>query len=154
MIIAEVLGPAAASIDWGVLATDISLSVLSEAKGGVYSSNKLKELPPTWFKKYFVPLGDDEYAVCDTIKKAVLFKRLNLMNEAYPFKGLFDVVFCRNVMIYFDTPVRLALVNRFYRYIKDDGYFFIGHSESLPRDKTPFSYVMPATYRKSAGVLR
>ncbi len=78
----------------------------------------------------------------------ILFKRLNLMNAPYPFKSQFDIVFCRNVMIYFDPPSRAKLIESIYRVVKPGGWFFIGHSESLPRDTCPFSYVRPATYRK------
>jgi len=151
MLIREALGPQAAVADWGVLATDVSLSALGEARRGVYPLSRLRELPPAWRSAYFTRVGDDEWSVADEIRRSVLFKRLNLMNEDYPFKGRFDVVFCRNVMIYFDGPTRKALVDRIHRYVKDGGWFFVGHSESLPRDTCPFSYVRPATYRKAGG---
>jgi chemotaxis protein methyltransferase CheR len=80
----------------------------------------------------------------------VMFKRLNLMADTYPMKGLFDAVFCRNVMIYFNPESREKVVNAIYRYVKPGGYLFIGHSESLNRDTCPFEYVRPAVYRKGA----
>jgi chemotaxis protein methyltransferase CheR len=70
------------------------------------------------------------------------------MREDYPFKGKFQIIFCRNVMIYFDTPTRNALVQRFHRFLEPGGYLFIGHSESLGRMNCPFRYVKPAIYRK------
>lgn len=149
ILIRESLGSLAATADWGVLATDVSLNALGEARRGAYPSSRLRELPPAWRSQYFKKTGDDEWTVADEIRRAVLFKRLNLMNEEYPFKGRFDVVFCRNVMIYFDAPIRKTLVERIHRYVKSGGWFFVGHSEALPRDSCPFSYLRPATYRKS-----
>ncbi len=151
MVMREFLGAAANITDWGVLATDLSLAALQEAMKSVYAGNRLRELPATWRNAYFENRGDDEWAVKEDLRRAVMFKRLNLMNERYPFKGFFDVVFCRNVMIYFDPPVRKALVERIYRYVKPGGYLFVGHSESLPRDTCPFDYIRPAIYRKAEG---
>lgn len=151
MLIRESLGAQASSVDWGVLATDVSLSALSQARAAAYPGSRIAELPASWRSAYFTRTGDDEWTVNAELRRAVLFKRLNLMNESYPFKGRFDVVFCRNVMIYFDVPTRLGLVARLHRYVKDGGWFFVGHSEALPRDNCPFGYVRPATYRKSPG---
>jgi chemotaxis protein methyltransferase CheR len=149
ILVRDALGGLAVNADWGVLATDVSLTALAEARRGVYSSARLKELPPVLRSAYFQNVGEDAWSVRADIRRSVLFKRLNLMNETYPFKGSFDVVFCRNVMIYFDVPTRKALVERIHRYIKPGGYFFVGHSESLPRETCSFEYLSPATYRKS-----
>lgn len=149
MLILENFGSLAASIDWGILATDVSLTALAEAKRGVYPRGRLKDLPPLWVSTYFDQVGEDEWSLRASVRRGVLFKRLNLMNETYPFKGRFDVVFCRNVMIYFDAPTRRDLVSRIHRYVKPGGYFFVGHSEALPRDSCPFTYLCPATYRKA-----
>jgi chemotaxis protein methyltransferase CheR len=149
MLIRESLGPLASVCDWGVLATDVSLSALTEARRGAYPGNRLRELPSQWRASYFRKTGDDEWTVSEDLRRAVLFKRLNLMNDSYPFKGRFDVVFCRNVMIYFDAVTRRGLVDRIHRYVKGGGWFFVGHSESLPRETCPFSYVRPATYYKA-----
>ncbi len=154
MLIRESLGPLAETADWGVLATDVSLSALGQARGGSYPSSRVAELPPAWRGAYLERTGEDEWTVTNELRRSVLFKRLNLMNEQYPFKGQFDVVFCRNVMIYFDVPTRRTLVDRIYRYMKKDGWFFVGHSEALPRDTCPFSYTMPATYQKRAESAR
>ncbi|OHE69884.1 MAG: hypothetical protein A2413_05695 [Treponema sp. RIFOXYC1_FULL_61_9] len=149
MAIREFLGATANTADWGVLATDLSLAALREAIKAVYADNRVRELPAAWRSSYLEKRGEDEWAIKEDLRRAVMFKRLNLMNENYPFKGLFDVVFCRNVMIYFDPPVRRALVDRIYRYVKPGGYLFVGHSESLPRETCPFDYVRPAIYRKA-----
>jgi len=148
MAILDTLGPLAGSVDWGILATDVSRKALEEAIAGVYSESRIRELPKAWRTRYLEEVGPDQWAVRAEVKKGVLFKRLNLMNESYPFKGQFDVIFCRNVMIYFDVPVRKALVDRLYRYTKVGGYLFVGHSESLPRDTCPYRYISPAIYKK------
>jgi chemotaxis protein methyltransferase CheR len=70
------------------------------------------------------------------------------MRGTFPFKGMFDVIFCRNVMIYFDSPTRKILVDKLYRYVKEGGYLFVGHSESLVKENCPFRYLFPAIYRK------
>ena len=78
----------------------------------------------------------------------ILFKRLNLMREGFPFHGLFDAVFCRNVMIYFDKPTQERLVSRYASLLAPGGYLFVGHSESLSGLRHELAYVQPATYRK------
>ena len=70
------------------------------------------------------------------------------MNQFFPFKGKFDIIFCRNVMIYFDKPTRETLVSKFFEFTKDNGYLFIGHSESLDRNVTRYKYIQPAVYKK------
>jgi len=151
MLVQESLGALVKKADWGILATDVSVAALSEAKAAIYPDNRIKELPLNWRNTYLSRCGTEDWTVSQETRKPILFKILNLMNSDYPFKGTFDIVFCRNVMIYFDGPTRRALVDRIYRYVKPGGYFFVGHSESLPRDTCPFSYVNPATYRKAEG---
>ena len=152
MLVQESLGIFAKKADWGILATDVSVAALSEAKTAVYPENRIKELPLNWRNAYLSRSGNDAWTVNPETRKPILFKVLNLMNTEYPFKSAFDIVFCRNVMIYFDGPTRRALVDRIYRYVKPGGYFFVGHSESLPRDTCPFRYLSPATYRKMEGI--
>lgn len=134
--------------DIGLLATDISFSVLEEAKEGIYPPERLQQMPSYFKNKYFKILDSEHYEVKKEIKDMVLFKRLNLMNESFPFKGQFDIIFCRNVMIYFDSQTRQRLVQRFYNYTKEGGYLLIGHSESLIKEKCPYKYLKPAIYRK------
>jgi chemotaxis protein methyltransferase CheR len=77
----------------------------------------------------------------------VSFAKLNLMNE-WPMRGLFDVIFCRNVMIYFDKPTQEKLVSRFWSYLREGGYLLVGHSESLTFLSHTFRYLKPAVYQK------
>jgi chemotaxis protein methyltransferase CheR len=148
MLVREYFGRDLRNWDAGVLATDISDRVLRIATEGVYREENLKKLPPRLRNDYFVHADEDVWEVREDLRKMVLFRKLNLMRENYPFKGRFQIIFCRNVMIYFDTPTRNALVQRFYRSMEPGGYLFIGHSESLGRMNCPFRYVRPAVYRK------
>ena len=134
--------------DIGILATDISTTVLEKAQAGVYSDTQLEQVPEVYKKKYFCPEGDGLFAVSPTLKNLVMFRRLNLMNLEYPFRGQFQIIFCRNVMIYFDEPVREALLCRYHRYLEPNGYLFIGHSESIGRDNKYFRFIRPAIYQK------
>lgn len=136
--------------DIGLLATDISLEALNNAQTGIYANARLEELPEKYRTKWFTRSGTDSWSIHPEIKKMVLFKRLNLMADRYPMKGQFDVIFCRNVMIYFDQDSRERVVNSLFAYLKTGGYLFIGHSESLRRDTCPFEYIKPAIYRKGA----
>jgi len=148
ILLEEYFGPRLRSVDLGLLATDISLAALEEARAGVYAAEKLRETPAGYRLSCFDPAGDGLYAVKDRYRSMVLFKRLNLMSGNFPMRGKFDVIFCRNVMIYFDPASRERLTRALSNYVKPGGYLFIGHSESLPREGCPFEYVMPATYRK------
>jgi len=130
------------------LATDISSKVLAKAVQGVYANESVMLLPPEWRNKYFRKSGESNMAVADEVKKKLTFRIFNLMEEKFPFKKPFHIIFARNVMIYFDNETRDALVRRFYDFIVDGGYLFIGHSESLSHTDTKFKYVMPAVYRK------
>jgi len=134
--------------DAGVLATDISAKVLEYAIKGVYPSDRVKMLPDKIINKYFNKTKSGDYEVKEELKREILYRRFNLMNQKFPFKKRFDAIFCRNVMIYFDNPTRETLVNKFYDLLVPGGYLFIGHSESLNRNATKFSYIQPALYKK------
>ncbi len=131
-----------------ILATDISLSALGTADKGVYPVERLAGIPENIRKRYFIQESDTTFRVADSLRKLVLFKRLNFINERYPFKQRFHLIFCRNVMIYFDAETKNRLIEKFHAHLDDDGYLFIGHSETLNRDLRLFSYVQPAAYRK------
>ncbi len=132
----------------GLLATDISLRALAAAKEGIYSKERLAALPLEWRSKYFRQVGPDQWQANDKLRQEATIRRLNLMNPQFPFKQPFQIIFCRNVMIYFDQPTRDALVSKFHRALEPGGYLFIGHSETLGREQNQFQYLQPATYRK------
>lgn len=148
MLLADQSGMQNAGWDFGVLATDISISVLEKSQAGIYSDTQLEQVPEVYRRKYFRPEGDGLFTVSPALKKMVLFRRLNLMNLNYPFAGQFQIIFCRNVMIYFDEPIRQSLLARLHRYLEPGGYLFIGHSESISRDNNCFRFVQPAIYQK------
>ncbi len=148
MVIREFFGESFPLLDCGLLATDISLAALQEAQAARYGEVRIKELPPRFRSSWLTKIADDQYVLSPEIRNMVMFKRFNLMTDRFPFKGQFDLVFCRNVMIYFDQAKRDHLVNAIYHFVKPGGYFFIGHSESLQRLNCPFEYVSPAIYRR------
>lgn len=134
-----------------LLATDISTQMLNTASQGIYPGERVKPVHKNMLRKHFIKEGKGEsahYMVRDEFREMVFFKRFNLMTPAFPFNNKFDFIFCRNVMIYFDVPTRQKLISNFYDFLKDGGYLFIGHSESLSLTKHQFKYVRPTVYKK------
>ena len=146
MVMAEYFGSSLGQWDIGILATDISSTALSQARAGVYPAGRVNSVPAE-YRKYLTAAGEDSISVTDDVKRMVTFGRLNLMQESYPFKGRFHVIFCRNVMIYFDRQTRADLVRKFHRYMHSGAYLLIGHSETLGRDSPMLTYVQPTIYR-------
>lgn len=133
-----------------ILASDISRRMLEKARQAVYSAEKVANLPEAIRRKYFDKIAGgigSNYRVKDSVRSLVRLGRLNLM-EAWPMKGPFDVIFCRNTMIYFDRSTQQTLINRFWELLRTGGYLFVGHSEGLSGISHRFHYVRPATYRK------
>lgn len=131
-----------------VLATDISANALQAARNGIYSSEAVSNMPNSWKLSYFEKIDTENYQISSEIKNEVIFRTFNLMDAKFPFKKKFHVIFCRNVMIYFDSKTKLELINKFYDITEPGGYLFIGHSESISKPDTKYNYVMPAVYRK------
>ena len=140
-----------ASWNCKILATDISTKVLQLAVDGEYDPERVAPIPATELKSCFQRLSNGKYRVRDAQRELIKFGRLNLLREKYPFRSKFDFIFCRNVMIYFDSPTRERLVAHFYRYLQPGGYLFVGHSESLSGLTHPYSYVKPSIYRKESS---
>jgi len=133
--------------DTRILATDISEKVLLKAMQGIYSSEEIESLPSIWKLNYFDKLDDNRYRVADKLRREVIYRKLNLMDN-FPFKKKFHTIFCRNVMIYFDHKTKIELIKKFYDNMEYGGYIFIGQTETIPRNETKFQYIMPAVYRK------
>ncbi|RKP47396.1 protein-glutamate O-methyltransferase CheR [Cohnella endophytica] len=144
----ELFGSGAPAWDTRVLATDISSQALATAVQGTYSDTSLESIPSAWRSAYFRKTSEGCSVVSDKIKSAVIFRKFNLMQPTFPFRRKFHVIFCRNVMIYFDERTKRDLVRKFYENTEPGGYLFIGHSESLEREGTGYKYVMPSVYRK------
>lgn len=147
MYLKEYFGAQASQWDTRLLATDISQKILNTAISASYSEESLSSLPSTWKQKYFVRADQGKYTVAPAIKQNVIFRPFNLMDQIQ-FKKKFDLIFCRNVMIYFDQATKDALVRRFYNATVPGGHLFIGHSEGLTKATCPYDYVQPAIYRK------
>ena len=148
MILADYFGVNKKGWDTKILATDISDRVLSMAADGKYMTEGLSVLPEEWRKKYFTKVDEDYEQIATSLRNEITFRKFNLMTKVFPFKKQFHIIWCRNVMIYFDVPTKIALVDRFYEYTMPGGYLFIGHSESLSRSETKYKYIAPAIYRK------
>ena len=136
--------------DAGILGTDISIRMLDRAGEGVYNGERVKTVPGLLRSKYFQCVQsrpDSLYLVNQRLRKLVHFARLNLM-DSWPMRGLFDVIFCRNVMIYFDKATQQTLINRFSDLLPSGGTLFIGHSESLAGVSHGLRYVQPTVYEK------
>lgn len=136
--------------DVRILATDISPSVLGIAHLAIYPEQTVSSIPAPLLKKYFTCVESRPprcYKVKDCVRSMVRLARLNLM-EPWPMKGPFDVISCRNVMIYFDTPTRQALVRRYRELLCPGGHLFLGHSETLSGSDHGLQYVQPAVYVK------
>lgn len=130
-----------------ILATDLSEKILIIARNGLYSKNIENQIDHLRLKRYFqlTKLG---YSVSENIKEMVTFRQFNLLAE-FPFKNCFDMIFCRNVIIYFDEKSRKNLIKKLYNVIIKKGILFLGHSESLNSYQIGFKYLDPTVYQKS-----
>lgn len=139
--------------NWDIkfLATDIDSNVLDTARNGIYEIQRISNLSKSrknrWFRK---GAGENKgiVRVDDALKKLIAFKRLNLIQE-WPIKNKFDIIFCRNVFIYFDGPTKEMILERFYDLLNDDGYLILGHSESIHSMNTAYEAVGHTIYRKA-----
>jgi chemotaxis protein methyltransferase CheR len=149
MIMREALDSKA---DAKLLATDISTKVLEQAQKGIYEDKHVEKIPPPLLKKYFTMRGGEnqgKWEVRDTLKQLITFGRLNLSVFPYPLKGPLDVIFCRNVMIYFDNDMRSRVLANMYQLLKPGGYLMVGHAESLTGLVSEFKGVRPSVYIKA-----
>ena len=146
MVMREWFGPGS-EWDYRVLATDLSMRALEAARAGVYSHDSLRNLPPGWGKRYFRRLDGQTDILKEEIRQEVIFRRLNLM-EPFPFHNPFDLIFCRNVMIYFSQATKNELIRKFRDALKPGAYLLIGHSETVQRDTAGLKYLEPSIYQK------
>ncbi|HWV52961.1 protein-glutamate O-methyltransferase CheR [Pseudorhodoplanes sp.] len=142
--------PSTSRHDIRILATDIDTDVLAKGARGVYPVSGFDNVPRI-YRDYFEPTGerDDSLMAKESIRSLIAFRRLNLM-DPWPFRGKFDAIFCRNVMIYFDNPTKTALIDRFIQSIKPGGFLYIGHSESFHGTHAELQLVGRTTYRRKA----
>ncbi len=137
--------------DKKILATDISTRILDMAKAGKYSPKQIDTVPLNQRERYFNVSRYDHtttYSVKDSLKKGIVFARLNLSSPPFPMSGPFDAIFCRNVMIYFDNVVRKNLIDEIHRLLKPGGYLIVGSAESLTGMVSGFKSVKSSIYIK------
>lgn len=138
------------SRDVRILATDISTKMLEIARKAVYVEEALEGIPSNYLRKHFIAIQKGPrrfYQVNDNVMNLIKLAWLNLM-DSWPMKGPFNVIFCRNVMIYFDKATQQKLISRFWDLLEPGGYLFVGHSEGLSFISHDFRYIKPAIYMK------
>lgn len=148
MLIADHFGKEKSKWDTQVLATDISLKALNVATQGIYDDECLTNVPPSWKMTYFNKMSDGNWRVGDALKKEVLIRRFNLIEGQFPFRNKFHVIFCRNVMIYFNDQTKKTLIEKFYNALDYGGYMFVGQSESIDKGAFGFKSIIPSVYKK------
>jgi chemotaxis protein methyltransferase CheR len=153
MVLSE-YGLAQPGFDFAILGTDVSSRVLDLAKEAMYQEPQTATVPPQLRRKYLWQGRNRSQSlvrVVPELRRKVTFHRLNFMDEDYGIRNMFDVVFFRNVLIYFDKPTQEAVINKICRNLVPGGYFFAGHSESLAGLDTELSCVQTAVFRKRVG---
>jgi chemotaxis protein methyltransferase CheR len=137
--------------DYRILATDISTRVLEMAMRAVYEEEKIEPVPQPLKRKYLLRSKDRSSGlvrIVPEIRAKVRFRRLNFMDADFGIPDKFDIIFCRNVVIYFDRPTQERLLKKFYAHLATDGYIFMGHSETLNGLDVPLVMVHPTVYKK------
>ena len=146
MVMDEYFGSDRDRWDTTILATDINTEALYTARSGIYPKEAMEGLSEERVERYFLKMADGSYRIQDRIRNTVAFKRFNLMDEII-YKKPFDLISCRNVMIYFAPDTKDALVKRLCECTKPGGYLFTGHAENLSRE-CGYEYISPAIFRK------
>ena len=137
--------------DYSILATDISTVVLEKGKRAVYEAEKADSVPMELKKKYFMKSKDKSkelIRIAPELRGRVKFRRLNFLQEDFGLREKMDIIFCRNVIIYFDKTTQAELLHRFYQHLIPGGYIFMGHSETLNALNVPFVMIESTVYRK------
>ena len=137
--------------DFSILATDISTAVLEKARSGIYEHDRVSQIPMMLRKKYLLKSKEKDKGlvrIAPELRNAVRFERLNFLEEEYGIDKPMAIVFCRNVLIYFDRPIQEKLVNRLSQHLMHGGYLFVGHSENLHGMDLPLVQTATTIYRK------
>jgi len=139
-------------LTYRILATDISTQVLDKAKAAVYDEEKASPIPNSYKKKYLLRSKDKNAALIrirPEIRSKIRFERINLMDDRYPLNETFDVVFCRNVIIYFERRIQELILRRICNYIRPGGWLILGHSETLTGMNIPLKGIAPTIYART-----
>jgi chemotaxis protein methyltransferase CheR len=139
------------SFDYRIVASDISTRALDAAVNAVYDLDRVLPVPPSYKKKYMLRSrdpGTQEVRIKKELRDKVEYLRLNFMDEIFPFEGTFDVIFCRNVIIYFDRATQERILGHMCRYLRIGGNFILGHSETLTGMNLPLRGLAPTIYER------
>lgn len=137
--------------DFNILATDISSRALHAASAAIYTTEKAAPIPFTLKKKYLLKSKDDQkktVRISPELRAKVNFKRLNFLDSTISFAQNFNVIFCRNVLIYFDRPTQEKVILKLSSKLEPGGYLFLGHSESISNMNLPLVQIQPTTFKK------
>jgi len=137
--------------DFGILATDLDSEVLRTAKRGVYPSSLLDPVPSALRNRYAMKASDPkrtEMRIAPALRSAIGFAQMNLMDERYPVGEPMDIIFCRNVLIYFDKPTQEKVVRRLADCLRPGGWLFLGHSESITGFDLPLKTVANTVFQR------
>ncbi len=137
--------------DYSILATDISSRILKSAVEAIYKENRVEMLPIQLKKRYLLKSKDrtnPSVRITPDLRRRVTFQRLNFMDSHYSVPENMDIIFCRNVLIYFDRETQERVINRLCTKLKPDGYFFLGHSESITNFDVPLKQLKPTIFKK------
>jgi chemotaxis protein methyltransferase CheR len=151
MVVNDYNRVATTSVPFSIFGTDISSDILYRALLGVYKEDRIANIPSTYKRRYFMANKDPKkklVRIVPELRKTCSFLRMNLMDAAYPVTEQFDVIFCRNVLIYFDRPTQEAVINKLCDHLAPGGYFFLGHSESAMGMDVPLESIKPSVFRK------
>lgn len=138
-------------VDFEIFATDISVRILQKAARAIYSEERVTQIPLEIKRKYFLRSKDQTdrtVRLVPEIRSKVDFQRLNFMDSVYPVDKIFDIIFCRNVLIYFDKETQQQVITKLASKLRNDGWFFLGHSESITNMKVPLRQIRPTIFRK------
>jgi chemotaxis protein methyltransferase CheR len=150
-IVLDDLVTSGASFQFSVLGTDISTAVLKLAETGIYTAEMISPVPAELARRYFLSSkhpGRDEVRVVPKLRRSTNFMRMNLMDPSYPVDRDVDIIFCRNVLIYFDKPTQQKVVEQLCSHLRPGGYFIVGHSESMiHNDSIVLQQIQPTIFR-------
>lgn len=139
------------AFDFSILGTDLSMDILKKAVNAVYAEEQIRDIPQAYKAKYFLKSRNPEnqiVRIVPALREKVTFDQVNLMVESYPVPGKFHIIFCRNVLIYFDRATQESVINKLAAKLEKGGYLFIGHSESLTQMDVPLKQIRPTIFQK------
>ncbi len=151
MVISEFAKQHGSPFPYHIFGSDISSDILEKAQMGVYKDERISDVPLAYQKRYFMSNKDPQkklVRVVPELRKNTSFMRINLMDTTYPIGEKFHVIFCRNVLIYFDRPTQEAVINKLCNHLLPGGYFLLGHSESATGMQVPLVPLKPTIFRR------